>query len=764
MAVLIPRLRIWFAVMALAVAAAAAGFYVYARHEQRLALKNLPAKIGIDIQQSSEGFTLSKSEGGRTTFSIHASKVLQYKEGGRAHLQDVNIIVYGRNSDRFDQIYGNDFDYDQKQGTVVARGEVLIDLEGNSEGHKLDDQLPPREMKNPIHLRAEGLTFNQKTGIAETDGLVDFRVPQAAGTARGATYSTHDNVLTLHSAVDVRTEGRQATHIVASSGVFTKDPRVLVMSSAELTSDRQKVSADHATLDLAANNAIQFVHAQGNVRLTDEKGIEVHSPRAELKLGERNTLETAHFLDGVEMVDQNQGANGHSGEMLLHFATVPVPKKAGEATAGVEAQLQTVDAIHGVVLHHAAPEKGENPQETAIASNAMTFYVSGGRLLRSAETLAPGQVTMRATAPQHKGELTLIDAQHFIAEFGDQNQLRTVHGTGAVKVTSKAPKLPDKVSTSATMVAEFTPAGEVSRVVQEGNFRYREPQSSANELGGRTAFADRANYSPQDNSLTLLGSPRVVDGGITVTADSIRLLRGTGEAFAQGNVKTTYSELKVQPNGALLATADPIHVTSRAMNAVQLSGLAHYTGNARLWQGSNIVEAQTIDFDQKARTIVAVGDRKHPVTSIFLQVDSAGKFNTMLVTAPRLNYADNDRRAIYSGGVTARSEDGVMTADRAEVFLNAASATRSAGPSQLDHIVATTHVLVQQQERRAQGEHLLYTAANGTYVITGGSPMLSDPVNGTVHGDSLTFYSRDDRVVVEGNGSSRTVTHTHISH
>ena len=47
--------------------------------------------------------------------------------------------------------------------------------------------------------------------------------------------------------------------------------------------------------------------------------------------------------------------------------------------------------------------------------------------------------------------------------------------------------------------------------------------------------------------------------------------------------------------------------------------------------------------------------------------------------------------------------------------------------------------------------------------MTGGSPMLSDPVNGTVHGDSLTFYSHDDRVVVESDGSSRTVTHTHIS-
>ena len=228
-------------------------------------------------------------------------------------------------------------------------------------------------------------------------------------------------------------------------------------------------------------------------------------------------------------------------------------------------------------------------------------------------------------------------------------------------------------------------------------------------------------------------------------------------------MKSTYSELKLQPNGALLATADPIHVTAHAMNAQQASGLAHYTGGARLWQGSNIVEGQTIDFDQKARTIVALGDRKRPVSSVFLQVDGKGKASTMLVTAPKLNYADNERQAHYSGGVTAHGQDGVMTADHADVFLNAASASRSGGPSQLDHIIANRHVLVQQQERRAEGEKLLYTAATGSFVMTGGSPMLSDPVNGTVQGDSLTFYSHDDRVVVEGNGSSRTVTHTHVS-
>ena len=69
---------------------------------------------------------------------------------------------------------------------------------------------------------------------------------------------------------------------------------------------------------------------------------------------------------------------------------------------------------------------------------------------------------------------------------------------------------------------------------------------------------------------------------MTVTADSIRLLRRSGEAFAQGNVKTTYSELKLQPNGALLATADPIHVTAQAMNALQLlrAGALHGRGAA----------------------------------------------------------------------------------------------------------------------------------------------------------------------------------------
>jgi len=40
---------------------------------------------------------------------------------------------------------------------------------------------------------------------------------------------------------------------------------------------------------------------------------------------------------------------------------------------------------------------------------------------------------------------------------------------------------------------------------------------------------------------------------MTTTAQTIRMNRATGDAFAEGNVKSTYSDLKPQPDGALLA-------------------------------------------------------------------------------------------------------------------------------------------------------------------------------------------------------------------
>ena len=420
MAVSIPRLRIWFAVMALATVAVVAGFYFEARIAMRSALKKLPGKVGIDIQQTSEGFTLSKSEGGRTLFKIHASKATQFKQGGRAELHDVNIIVYGRKEDRFDQIYGDDFEYDPQAGTVVSKGEVHIDLEGNAEGQKVDEQAPPREMHNPIHLRTEGMVFNQKTGMAETEGLIDFRVPQATGTAHGATYDSKKNELTLHSDIDIQTEGKQPERIQALHGTISKEPRLLTMDSVQMSGGEGKLLADHAIVNLGADNSVQHVNAEGNVRVSNAGGMQVRSPRADMMLGANNTVDSVLFTGGVDFESDQQGASGHSGEMLMRFARVA--KKAA-ATATL---LQTIDASQGVTLRQSPKETSKNPQALAMSSNAMTFALKGGRLLSTAQTHGPGHIVVSAAAPKSAGEQTLIDAQHFTADFGEQNRLQ--HG------------------------------------------------------------------------------------------------------------------------------------------------------------------------------------------------------------------------------------------------------------------------------------------------------------------------------------------------
>src|ERR1700758_2766767 len=115
------RLRRWFAAAAICVIAVSFAYYLYARLRARSSLERVSGSMGIEIQQSTQGFTLSKSEAGRTIFTVHASKAVQYKEGGRAELHDVSILVYGRRSDRFDQIHGADFEYDPGTGDIVAK-------------------------------------------------------------------------------------------------------------------------------------------------------------------------------------------------------------------------------------------------------------------------------------------------------------------------------------------------------------------------------------------------------------------------------------------------------------------------------------------------------------------------------------------------------------------------------------------------------------------------------------------------------------------
>src|SRR5438067_7194946 len=238
------------------------GFYAYARWRLHSLGRITAQKLSTEVSRSTEGFTLSKSEAGHTLFTIHAAKAIEYKQGGRAALHDVGIVVYGKAGDRFDQISGSDFEYDPQSGEVVAAGDVEIDLEANGQGSLRPDQAPPREQKNLIHIRTSGLTFNQKTGIASTANNVEFRLPQASGSARGATWDSNAGILTLPAAVNIRSAGPHPSEVTAVRAVLTRTPHQAVLDDVHESDAERDMRSTKVIVYLAADNRIERMQAE----------------------------------------------------------------------------------------------------------------------------------------------------------------------------------------------------------------------------------------------------------------------------------------------------------------------------------------------------------------------------------------------------------------------------------------------------------------------------------------------------------------------
>ena len=88
---------------------------------------------------------------------------------------------------------------------------------------------------------------------------------------------------------------------------------------------------------------------------------------------------------------------------------------------------------------------------------------------------------------------------------------------------------------------------------------------------------------------------------------------------------------------------------------------------------------------------------------------------------------------------------------------------QSVGPAKLEKIIASGAVLITEPNRHATGDQLTYTASDDKFVLIGGPPSIFDAEHGKITGVSLTLFRHDDRVVVEGNNLSPTVTQTRVA-
>jgi lipopolysaccharide export system protein LptA len=338
-------------------------------------------------------------------------------------------------------------------------------------------------------------------------------------------------------------------------------------------------------------------------------------------------------------------------------------------------------------------------------------------------------------------------------------------------------------------------AVELRRAMQRGGVTLlrttvAKPGTAAVSQRGSAAEAD---YDAVTDAATLAGSAQLADATSAVQAQRIVLLHESGDATADGAVRVTY----VQASATTQATQpERVHVLADRGVLHHDDGIAIFDGKpARLWQTGTQVEAAVLELDQNKHTLFAHSNVAGDLAAVHAVLAPAAKpgqppvkqktqssakpgaaqpQGPVRVTSRELTYNDTTRQIDLRGSVLVQDADGSMHASQATVFLQPAAKPSAdsgapvakAAPAvampggQIDHIVATGGIEIQQPGRTAMGERLVYTASDGVFVLTGTAsvpPKAIDVEQGTVTGDSLRFKTGDDSILVTSGGGTRRV-------
>ena len=779
--------------------------------------RDLPKRLGIDIQQELNGVTYTQAHGGRTLFKIHASKVVELKKGN-ALLHDVKIELYGLDGSRVDRIEGKEFEYDQKAGTARAAGPVEITLMrpgmapaiapkatvgqvvGGKAGGKPLATAAEAAASSEIHVNTSGLTFDQKSGVATTGDRVDFSLAQGSGSAVGATYDSQQGLLVLDSAVELTTQhGADAVKILARHAEFERGDQLCRLRAASADFRGGQAAAGEAKILFRADGSAVRLDAAGGFTLTTAAGGHLAAPTGSMDFNEHNLPRHSHLEGGVTMNSANQGrhVHGSSPTAELDFTTQGQLRYA-HLERGVE--MDSEDLTQSATGPQRSSRKWRSPVADVEFRDAGHGRVEPGAIhgTQGVVVTAESQRGKGAAAPSR------LAADEVTGQFGPGAVLTTMTGVGHASMEETTASGTRQVSSGDRLDAHFVPGGggepggnrsdaggtggaaQIESAILDGHVvLIREPaaKSGAQTEAPMRATAGRAVYEGAGAWLHLTLSPRVEDGSLQLTADKIDVTQDSGDAFAHGNVKATWAETgsgKAGGSSGGLGGQGPAHAIGAEAQLHQASGEVTFRGHARLWQQANSITAPEIVLSRQRETLVARStDAAEPVRTVLVSTagpepaSESGKAaggkpgapSVIRVRGGDLKYSDAEHKAVLHGGAlgTVVAETGTATTVSNEVELillpQGNHAGKDGGAAQVDRLTARGRVAVSSGGRRGTGEQLVYSSETGEYVLTGTAaapPRMTDPARGTVTGEALIFHSRDDSVSIEGGGRKTT--------
>lgn len=722
----------WSAGAAIAIALVVAAVFVHGRLANRAARKNLPPSVPPSVAQQSSDFTYSKNVGGHTLFTIRASQATEYKDQNRSLLENVAITIYGPEGKRNDSVRANECSYEPATGSIRCQGTVQIDLRNAAKN-------PAASASSAgMHFETSDILFDRESGKVTTQNNVTMRFPGGAGQATGVLYDPQTEDARLQSNVQLMMTPPANSHalpvnVAGSALEFRRSNGTLRLFGPVRAEQGQRfLSANALEIDLDAQMHPRVAIASGHPEMTakDTRGT------ASLVADQMQASFASGAIEKIAAdgnVRGNSSSRGGENQISAGHADLMMAAKDG-------ATEPTEMLARGNV--QVAMQQGVAKRNLRTEALQVDFVPEVGRRgvrVASAETLVPGEIVT-----SKPGESDTISGGKLTAAFDAQGQLTQLHGASGARVVHQSGSGAPQNTTAQNLTASFGASGEWETVEEDGGVKFQQ--------AGRAGQSEQAHISRAANQITLTGSASVADSTSRSSAARIEINQKTGEVHAAGNVVTTYFGNTKNPGAA------GGNISADQMNGSSATDHAVFSGHARFWQGSDVIQADTIEFWRNQQRAEARGNVvaafPEPPPAIPKARSKANAPTVWQVRAPKAVYLGDAGRVELSGGVKAESSQGSISSQTLTLFLSTAVNQQQ----KLERAVAEGGVRIEQNGRIGTAERGEYVARDGKFVLSGGKPALFDGSGNTTTGRELTFFLASDTILVDSQKGPRTIT------
>jgi lipopolysaccharide export system protein LptA len=725
---------------------------------------------------------------------MRARSFRQIHEPSTVLLNGVQLEIRNTTAGTYDLINSSEANFDTGSGQLYADGAVEIRMRLPIAGGE-----PAKKMI----IHSSGVHYDSKSQRAWTERHATIEFDGGEGEGVGASYDPGIHVIELNSAVKMHWKGKAGGALMdldASHAIYHEhDEQVELRAPVKLKRGTLSVHGGDTLVELAEGkiDTVETSPAQGVDELPTRR-VDFGAQHLKIWFDDEDLIHRIEGVESARVVSRDaSGETVMTGQRLdLDFVAVRRESQLSHAVATGQGRVESHPAPRAPAAgKDIAKDQGKDggrdkaasqPGPKVLTSEKLELNMKpGGQEIDQARTLAAGRLEFLPVKPEDRKRQ--LDAERMTVWYGPQNIMRDFRATKAATRTERPaplvrgaqPKPPTITLTrSRELEAHFDARGQVTTMDQRGDFEYEEET--------RRAKSDTAQMDETTGVILLRGQARAWDETGSTDAEQILIDQKSGTTTAKGRVSSTrLPDRKVskdpasqkdnnEGDGGLIAGDQPLMARAAEMTTWDKNHKIRYTGDAVVWQGSTRIQGREILIDREAQRLEARGDvvtrvadsspSGSPDGGTATQSSQAPQGQTKksaapaargfsVVSAPEFTYDGKTKQGLYRENAHLERTGLDVHSRFLKTFFEEVPKRGGGTETRLEHLEADGAVDILQKPpghvRRGRSEHAEYYLGEERMVLSGGQPEVTDPQRGTTRGPKITWFSREDRMLVE---------------